>query len=276
MKFSFSSNAFRSYSLAETMRVLGEAGYAGIEIMCDVPHAYPPHLSGADRDRIKHDLAEASLEIANLNAFMLCAIKDFHHPSWIEPDEEYRQLRVRYTLDCIDLAADLGCSTISTEPGGPLDGMTYSRAMDLFVDGLKAVIPKATAKGIRILVEPEPGLLVENSRQFLSLMDRLGTDVVGLNFDIGHFFCVGEDPIEKIKELRDYIFHFHLEDIPRDRRHEHTMLGRGALEIPEILRSIEDIRYDGYVTVELYPYQDSAESIALQSLEYLKKVCGYE
>ncbi len=275
MKFAFSSNAFRSYSLTETIRVLGEAGYAGIEIMCDVPHAYPRHLSGLDRERIKRDLAEASLEISNLNAFMLCAIQDFHHPSWIEADESYRRLRVEYTLDCIELAVDLGAKSISTEPGGPLDGMGHQEAMDLFVKGLEEVVPVAASKGVALLIEPEPGLLIETSQQFMSLLDRMGTDGVGLNFDIGHFYCVGEDPVSIIKELKDYTVHFHLEDIPLDRSHRHVMLGQGAMDIPRILEAIEATGYQDYVTVELYPYQDTAAEVARQAREYLSRVCGY-
>ncbi len=278
MKLAFSANAFRNYSLMETMSIVKEAGYDGVEIMCDAPHAYPPHLSVDDRKKIKERLAQNCLDISNLNAFMLCAIQDFHHPSWIEPDENYRRLRVQHTLDCILLASDFGARCLSTEPGGPLGDMDYETALELFCEGLSEVIPIARARGVRLLIEPEPGLLIENSRQFLSFLDRLGgnADVIGLNFDIGHFYCVGEDPLEKIRELREYIFHFHLEDVPLDRRHEHIMLGEGALDIPGILDAIEKTGYDGYVTVELYPYQDSAELTAHAARDYLRRVCGYE
>ena len=206
MKFSFSSNAFRKYSLSEAADAISDAGYTGIEIMCDTPHAYPPDISAADISAIKNKLTGKGLSIANLNAFMLCAIDDFHHPSWIEKDKDYRELRIRHTLDCIDLAAKLGVSTISTEPGGPVNGMPRETALEIFMEGLSRVVPYAIEKGVVILIEPEPGLLIETSDQFVSFIDQFGHKGMGLNFDVGHFYCVGEDPAAKIKELKDYIF----------------------------------------------------------------------
>ena len=44
IKFAFSSNAFRKFSLIETIQELGKIGYKGVEIMADRPHAYPPDL----------------------------------------------------------------------------------------------------------------------------------------------------------------------------------------------------------------------------------------
>ena len=48
MEFAFSTNAFKKYSLVETINVLSEIGYGGIEILCDVPHAYPKTQSDSD------------------------------------------------------------------------------------------------------------------------------------------------------------------------------------------------------------------------------------
>ena len=53
MKFAFSSNAFLRHSLFETIEILAAIGYGGIEIMADVPHAYPRNLSGRDIAEIR-------------------------------------------------------------------------------------------------------------------------------------------------------------------------------------------------------------------------------
>ena len=66
MKFAFSSNAFRKYSLIETIRVLAELGYQGVEIMADVPHAYPSDLKKNDIEKIAKTLVDYRLEISNL------------------------------------------------------------------------------------------------------------------------------------------------------------------------------------------------------------------
>jgi sugar phosphate isomerase/epimerase len=274
MRFSFSSNAFRNFSLKEAADHIAAAGYAGIELMCDTPHAWPYDLSMADVANIKRFLDENGLAIANLNAFMMCAVQDFHHPSWIEADPDFRKQRIDYTIRCIRLAEAMGVPTISTEPGGPLNGMNRDLALDLFMDGLAQVVPHALKCGVTLLVEPEPGLLIQTSDEFIELIEKFGNEGIGLNFDVGHFYCVNEDPCTKIVELQPYIHHFHLEDIPVNREHRHIMLGEGGVNIPLVLDQINTIGYEGYVTVELYPYQESAPEVARRSMQFIRQIAG--
>lgn len=269
MRFAFSSNAFRRYTLEDTIRILAEMGYGGIEIMADVPHAYPPDLTETDIKNIRKVLNRHRMKVSNINAFMLHAVGDTWHPSWIEEDPHLRQIRVDHTLRCIDLAEKLEASFITTEPGGPLDGIDPEYGKQLFLEGLIAVQDRAREKGIRVLIEPEPGLLIENSTQFLDFFKGLDPAVFGLNFDIGHFFCAGEDPSALIRDLKDKICHFHLEDIPGSRVHYHLMLGEGAIDLKEVLKTIDEIGYTGFVTVELYTYEDRPVEAAKKALKYL-------
>ena len=274
MKFSFSSNAFTRYKLIETINLIGSLGYEGIEIMADVPHAYPKYLTEGEIAEIRKALDDNGLEIANVNAFMHNADGDTYHPSWIEKDPAERARRVEYTLACIDLAHALGARCISTEPGGPLEEMSRQEGLDFFKEGLKAVEDRAGAKNIHVLIEPEPGLLIENSVQFREFFEELNPEVFGLNFDIGHFFCVGEDPSELIAPLKGFTRHFHLEDIAANRVHRHLLLGEGAIDIGGILTTITETGYSGFVTVELYTYEHAAVDAAKSSLDYLNRWRG--
>ncbi|MFL6366287.1 MAG: sugar phosphate isomerase/epimerase, partial [Nitrososphaeraceae archaeon] len=84
MKLAFSTNAFKKYSLKESIRLIREIGYDGVEILCDIPHAYPPCLDEDDILSIQESISKNDIEISNLNAFTLYAITDIYHPSWIE------------------------------------------------------------------------------------------------------------------------------------------------------------------------------------------------
>jgi sugar phosphate isomerase/epimerase len=95
MKLAFSTNAFKKYPLKESIRLIKEIGYEGVEILCDVPHAYPPELREVDILSIKEAVSKNRIEISNLNAFTLYAIMDVYHPSWIENDNQQRELRVQ-------------------------------------------------------------------------------------------------------------------------------------------------------------------------------------
>ncbi|MGZ5511040.1 MAG: sugar phosphate isomerase/epimerase family protein [Nitrososphaeraceae archaeon] len=274
MKLSFSSNAFKKFSLDNAIREIAKIGYKGVEILCDIPHAYPPEFSEEQTKKIKNLISDLDIRISNLNAFTLYAIGDVYHPSWIEADNKLREIRVKHTIDCIYLAKKLGAKNLSTEPGGPISIQKTEVGshvlLKIFAEGLKKVKNIAEENNVKILVEPEPSLLIENSEQFLQLMKTICSDYIKLNFDIGHFYCVKEDPSETILKLIDYIEHFHLSDIAYNRVHYHLIPGIGSINFEQVFDTIKKIGYKGFVTVELYPYQDNPIYVAKQAYNYLK------
>ena len=171
MKFAFSTNAYREYSLEESITSIKNAGYSALEIMCDTPHAYPP-LTEERVLQIKNKLEDEKMSISNLNGFMLCAIQDFHHPSWIEDSIEFRNKRIKHTKNCIMLADKLNAKTVSTQPGGPIKEIRKEKDLVLFETGIKKLIPLLEHTKVKLLIEPEPELLIENSDQFLEFMKR--------------------------------------------------------------------------------------------------------
>ncbi len=280
MKLAFSTNAFKKYSLEESIKAIADIGYSAVEILCDVPHAYPPTFGEKQIQSVKSLLSNYRLEISNLNAFTLFAITDTQHPSWIESDQQQRELRIMHTLNCVYLAKKMGAKNLSTQPGGPIDRYYYGnkntsssnniqQLEKLFLDGLRRVATVAEENKIKILIEPEPNLLLENSQQFLSFLKNVNSDAVKLNFDIGHFFCVNEDPAALVNKLADYIEHFHLADISSNRVHNHLIPGQGAIDFSSVFKAMNEINYDGFVTVELYPYQDNPIDAAKKAYEYL-------
>lgn len=267
MRLAFSSNAYLRYSFPEAARRIAALGYEGIEVMADVPHAWPAFLLEGQKAALRQALRDHRLTVSNINAFMMNAISDprqpYWHPSWIERDPYYRQVRIEHTKRALELARDLGAPNITTEPGGPLEpGQPREPALKLFVEMLKPVADRAAKLGIPLLVEPEPGLLVETADQFEEFMGMMNHPAVGMNFDVGHAYCVQDDPAESIRRLARYIRHVHLEDIAATRRHHHLIPGDGAIDLPAVFMALKDIGYDGWVTVELYPYVDDPDTAA--------------
>lgn len=271
MKFAFSTNAYRKYSLEESIKLIKKAGYDAVEIMCDTPHAFPP-ISAEKIDSIKKSLTENEMTISNLNGFMMTAVEDFHHPSWIEESERYRKKRVEHTKNCLYLAEALGAKTVSTEPGGPKTTQSIEKELDIFQEGLMQVLPIAEELKVHLLIEPEPELLIERSDQFLSFIERFDSKYLGLNFDMGHFFCVNEDPSQLIFDLKDHIQHIHLEDISSTRKHHHLIPGSGSIDFKKIFESLKDIEYNKFITVELYPYQKNPQQAGIESIKHLNSI----
>jgi sugar phosphate isomerase/epimerase len=263
------------FSFAEAAKRLAGIGYEGVEIMADVPHAWPACLLPEQKQAIRQALADHKLAISNVNAFMMNAISDprqrYWHPSWIEPDRHYRRIRIDHTVRSLTLARELGSPCITTEPGGPVEpGASWSAALRLFVEELKPVADHAAKEGVLLLIEPEPGLLIETADHFLELMQHIDSPAVGLNFDIGHFYCVGDAPPATVQRLAPYIRHFHLEDIAATRIHHHLIPGEGAIDFAATMRAIRAIGYDGWITIELYPYVDNPDTAARTALERVK------
>jgi sugar phosphate isomerase/epimerase len=276
-KLAFSTNAYLRFSFAEAVRRLAAIGYRGVEIMADVPHAWPAFLLEEQKQAIRDSLNKNNLAISNINSFMMHAINDsrqrYWHPSWIEPDRHYRQIRIDHTTRALTLAKELGAPCITTEPGGPVEpGGSWAAALKLFVEGLKPVLDHAEKEGVLLLVEPEPGLLIETCDQFLELTKHLDSPAVGMNFDIGHAYCVGDDPATSIPRVAKYIRHFHLEDIAATRVHHHLIPGAGAIDFAATLKAIRAINYQGWITIELYPYVDDPDEAATLALQRITKI----
>jgi len=266
MKLAFSTNAYLNFSFPETARKLAAIGYAGLELMADVPHAWPAYLLEEQKERIREAMAANRLAFSNVNAFMMHAVNDprqkYWHPSWIEPCVHYRQIRIDHTKRSLSLAAELGAPCVTTEPGGPLEGRTWNECLKLFVEMLKPVVEHAEKVGVPLLVEPEPDLLIETADQYLEFAKHFDSPYLGLNFDIGHFYCVKDDPAATVHKLAPLIKHVHLEDIAATRVHHHLVPGEGVIDFASTLKALKDVGYNDWVTIELYTYHEDPDTAA--------------
>jgi sugar phosphate isomerase/epimerase len=279
MKLAFSSNAYLHFSIESTIEKIASLGYTGIEILADVPHAWPAGLLEERKESIRRSLERHRLTISNVNAFMMNAVADprqpYWYPSWIDPDPHYRAIRREHTKRALRLAAELGAPRLTTEPGGPLlPDQTWQQAAALFYDELMPCVEVAEQCQVQLLIEPEPGLLIEHFGQYLEFIERIDSPSVGLNFDVGHAYCVGEDPQDWVARLAPHTRHYHFEDIASTRVHKHLIPGTGSIDFSATLREIAASGYDGWITVELYPYVDEPDAAAREARAFLTRTAA--
>lgn len=276
MQLAFSTNAYLNHSFADTCERLAGIGYRGVEIMADVPHAWPAYLLPEHKRAIRAALDAHKLSISNVNAFMMHAVNDhrqkYWHPSWIEPDRNYRQVRIDHTKRALTLAKELGAPCITTEPGGPLEGRPWNEMLNLFVEMLKPVVEHAEKEQVLLLVEPEPDLLIETADQYLEFASKISSPYLGLNFDIGHSYCVKDDPADTVRRLAKLIRHVHLEDIAPTRVHHHLIPGEGAIDFGATLSALKEVGYAGWVTIELYTCHENPDGAARTARERVLKI----
>src|SRR5262249_32476547 len=114
----------------------------------------------------------------------------------------------------------------------------------------------------------------ETFAQYLQFVSRIQSPWLKLNFDIGHAYCVGEDPEKWVGKMSPHTRHYHFEDIAATRKHAHLIPGRGAIDFAATLPEIHDTEYTGWLTVELYPYIDNPDDAAREARNYLTQVAS--
>jgi len=272
-RLAFSTNAFKQTDVFDAVRTIADVDCSGAEIMADAPHMRPDAFTDAQATELASLLADLGLTVSNVNNFTGFALDggDTYHPTWVEPDARDRQRRIDFTRRAIELTKQIGGDRVSLQPGGPYVGHDLEELNTMFADGIAACLDHARSHGIQLGIEPEPGLLIERADQFERFKQRYFADepMVVMNCDIGHHYCVHEDPADVIGQYRRYIGHVHVEDINAIHIHQHLVPGDGAIDFARIFAAMDETDYDGWVTVELYPYTSTAGDVAFRAYEHL-------
>lgn len=277
MRWSFSTNAFTDRTLFAAAAEIAGAGYEGIEILADRPHLFPPDVRDRDVAHLSERLSDLGLRPASLNANTACGYygrefwEPLFEPSLANPEAVPRAWRVDLVRRALVLARQLGCPHVSVTPGRPVPGTDPRRSLAFLEASLRELADHAAETEVRLGIEYEPGLLIENASELDDLLQSVASPWVGANLDLGHSRVAGEEPEEVIRRLGGRIFHLHLEDI-RGRKHWHLIPGEGEMDFPAIFGVLHEIGYDGFVTVELYTCRDRPAEAALSSLRYLRSL----
>lgn len=90
-------------------------------------------------------------------------------------------------------------------------------------------------------------------------------DNVYVHLDTFHMNIEETNMLETIRYCKDKLGYFHVADNTR------SYPGSGQLPFPAILKTLQDINYDGYLSVECLP-GNNREQTALSALKYLKSI----
>lgn len=116
----------------------------------------------------------------------------------------------------------------------------------------------------------------EDGAQLKGLLERLPLGAVGVDFDPGSLIVNGFSASESMQELGDRVLMFRAHDAVRDLalgRGVDVQLGRGSIDLPQLLSILEEHQYRGYVTVESHADNDPVVECS-EALEYLQNVFG--
>ena len=276
MQLAFSTNAFTRHPLELALRHIAEAGFRGVEILADAPHAYPDQLDPQTTDGVRRLLDELGLRVSNVNAN--CSFGYWRHappepyfePSLISPNPQHRADRQRLILKTIDFARHIGARNISITSGRCLGGMPPHLAGRQLQESLKPILAVAERQEIDIGIECEPGLYVEWAQELVELVAAMGSPRLGANWDVGHSVVLGEAVEPTARLLQGRIWNLHVEDLP-GRKHYHTVPGEGTFDWSGLRSALRSIGYDRFATVELYTETENPRSAAQRSFRFLSQ-----
>lgn len=142
----------------------------------------------------------------------------------------------------------------------------------------------AAKYGVIISLETHPDLGT-NAAEHLATMRRVNHPNVRVNFDAGNIRFYNQDlnPVDELKKVADYVAMMEIKDhFGQPQQWNFPALGRGAIDIPGVLRVLAEHRFAGPVTIEVEGVRGvkwSAEETKLnmaESVAYLRRLANFD
>jgi sugar phosphate isomerase/epimerase len=162
------------------------------------------------RARLRAELDARGLDVLTLNAFPYGGFHDdvvklkVYEPRWTD----WR--RLRYTMDCVTVLADLlpdtvGYGSISTLPLGwrtPWTAEDDTAALDNLAELTRKL--RSAPRLIKLAVEPEPGCILDTVADTVAwLAPRVDPEYIGLCLDTCHLAVSFADPVATVNSIHD-------------------------------------------------------------------------
>jgi sugar phosphate isomerase/epimerase len=270
VRFSICNELFEGWDFADICRVASELGYKGVEIAPFTLGDRPCELPAAARREMAAQAASSNVEIAGLH-WLLAKTDGFH---LTHPDTSVRDRTARYLTDLAQLCSDLGGRIMvfgSPNQRSILEGVTPDQARTYALDTLKKALPALQRLGIVLCLEP----LTPAETNFLNtaasaadIIRELDSPNVRLILDVKAMSSEDAPPADVIRANRDVLAHIHANDANM------RGPGFGNTDFVPIAAALRDIRYDGWVSVEVFDFTPDPVTVAKGSIDYLRKSFG--
>ncbi|HEY7212774.1 MAG TPA: sugar phosphate isomerase/epimerase family protein [Bryobacteraceae bacterium] len=270
LRFAACNEIFQKLSFPEGCAGLQKAGYTGIEIAPFTLGADPVALSPDERDAIRQTIIRHKLSFVGLH-WILAAPADLHATT---PDKERRERTWRFLDALIDLAADLNPQRDSASVlvfGSPkqrasLPGATPGEASAILRDGLAKLASHAEARHVQILLEPLSRAqcdVVNTLAEAAVIIEEINSPAVQTMFDVHNAVDESLPHTELLRKFWPHIRHIHVNEM------DGSEPGQGDYDFGELLTTLEQLNYRGWVSLEAFDFSRDPHQIAAGALEHL-------
>jgi L-ribulose-5-phosphate 3-epimerase len=236
-------------TIMEKFQAAKEAGFDGVEPMS--------HL---DRKEIL-----AARDATGLIIPSVCGELHWKYPL-SDPDPKIRELGAEALKVTLEDANIYGADTILLVPGKVTETVTYDQCWNRCVEELKKVIPVAEKLKVKIAIENVWNNFLLSPMEAASFVDQFKSPYVGSYFDCGNILVYGW-PEQWIRILDKRLAKVHIKDYSRkiaDKQGKGAGFGvkllEGDVNWPAVMKSLDDIGYHGWTTIEM-PGGDTKEGL---------------
>jgi sugar phosphate isomerase/epimerase len=267
MRYAICNETFEGWDHRRVCTFVAGLGYRGLEIAPFTLAGRVTDVSAERRRELRRQAEDSGLTLLGLH-WLLARTDGLMLTS---PDAAVRQATADYLGDlarcCADLGGDVlvfGSPAQRRVPAGKTRTETTAWAVDTFRRARAAVADAGVRLCLEPLAPPEADF-INTCAEAVEILDRIGDPHFVLHLDV-KAMSSEETPIaELIRRHIDRTGHFHANDPNR------RGPGFGAVEFTPILRALSQSGYNGWVSVEVFDYSPDPETIARESLRYMRE-----
>jgi sugar phosphate isomerase/epimerase len=266
----YGTNGFANHRLDDALRLIADLGYRAVALTLDHHHLDPfAEDLARETDRVAGLLSELGLRcVVETGARYLLDPRRKHHPTLVSEDAAPR---IDFLARAIRIAEALGADCVSFWSGVLESTVDEETGWLRLRANLLPVVEEAHRRRVRLGLEPEPGMLVEQLAQALRLRRETGEpEELGITLDVGH--CVAVEPVSAaacVRRAGNVLVNVQLDDMLPG-VHEHLEFGQGDLDLPGTLAALEEVGYGGVAAVELPRHSHAAPDVARRAAEALR------
>jgi sugar phosphate isomerase/epimerase len=267
MKFAICNETFQDWPFDRAFQFASECGYTGIEFAPFTMNRNAAEISAGRRAEVRQQAEQAGLEVVGLH-WLLAFTEGYYLTT---PDAGVRKNTARYLAQLAQLCRDLGGRVLvlgSPQQRNLLPDVTIDEAMKFAADVLQQAMPTLEDLGVVLAVEPlgpEEGDFLLTADQGRQLVNLVGSPACRLHLDVKAMSSEAKPIDAIIRDNVDLLAHFHANDANR------RGPGMGQIDFVPILRTLLDVGYEGWVSVEVFDYEPGVESLARDSIRYLRE-----
>ena len=273
LRFAYNTNGCANHRLEDAISLIAEAGYDGVALTLDWHHLDPFAANWQERtNKVKAQLDHFDLRcVIETGARFLLDPKQKHEPTFLNPREEGRQLRLDYLKRAVDIAKILDAEAVSFWSGVKQPQVSHIDAWTFLIEGVNALQEYAKNLEVELAFEPEPGMLVETFEDLEKLNASLKQQISPA-LDVGHVWVTGEiDPADAVLRFAPKSKTAAIEGMNKG-EHIHLPIDEGDMDIPAVIAAFEKIYFKKLICVELSRESHRAHQAIFDSIAALRKM----